>query len=66
MRAEKKARRVKRTREKDADRAREQAAIAQKVGGLTDEQRGAIEQQLIAKANEAADAARAAREAARE
>ena len=53
-------------REKDADRAREQAAIAQKVGGLTDEQRGAIEQQLIAKANEAADAARAAREAARE
>lgn len=53
-------------REKDADRAREQAAIAQKVGGLSDEQRGAIEQQLIAKANEAADAARAARDAARE
>ena len=50
-------------REKDAVNAREQAALAQQMGGFSDEKRVELEAALIAKRNAAADAARAKRAA---
>ena len=50
-------------REKDAANAREQAELAQQLGGFSDEKRAELEAALIAKRNAAADAARAKRAA---